>query len=141
AGARRGGEGGAGRAAAPGKAAAADAPAPAADASRPEDRVRREKAVELAVLVSRLAGQRAGLGERVAVEQLLDPLAHAEAAGLVLALDVVRAAHAARQLVAAPELLDLFFPAHTVPFSRNHSAPSLRPARAAGGRGGRAPEI
>src|SRR5262249_10729212 len=132
---------GVGRAATHGEVVAADDHAPAADASRPEDRVSREKAVELAVLVRRLAGQRAGLGERAAVEQLLDPLAHAEAAGLVLALDVVRAAHAARQLVAAPELLDLFFPAHTAPFSRNHSAPSLGPARAAGGPDGRAQEI
>src|SRR5262249_49734752 len=115
AGARRGGEGGAGRAAAHREVVAADDHAPTADASRPEDRVRREKAVELAVLVGRLAGQRAGLGERVPVEQLLDPLAHGEAAGLVLALDVVGAAHATRQLVAAAELLALFFPAHTGP--------------------------
>jgi len=68
-------------------------------------------------LVLRDAGQGARLVERAAIEQPLDALAHGEAAGLVLALDVLGAAHGARQLLAALELFDLGIPAHSSLFT------------------------
>ena len=46
------------------------------------------------------------------VEQGVDPLAHGELAGIVLALDLVGPAHLPRQRLAPAQFLDLGFPAH-----------------------------
>jgi len=54
--------------------------------------------------------------ERVPVEEAFDPLADREPAGLVLALDVLGAAHRARQLLAPLELFDLGIPIHFGPY-------------------------
>ena len=53
--------------------------------------------------------------EAVLVEQRVDALAHGEAAGIVLALDLVRPAHLPRERLAPPQLLDVGFPAHVLP--------------------------
>ena len=55
---------------------------------------------------------RADLVEAVRVEQRGDALAHRELAGIVLALDLVRPAHLARQRLAPAQFLDVAVPAH-----------------------------
>ena len=50
--------------------------------------------------------------EAAAVEQRLEALAHGEPAGVVLALDLLGAAHLAGQRLAPPELVDVALPTH-----------------------------
>ena len=59
-----------------------------------------------------LAGDGADLVEAAAIDQAVDALAHGEPAAVVLALDLVGAAHPPRQLLARAQLVELRLPAH-----------------------------
>ncbi len=52
--------------------------------------------------------------KRSRVEQFLDPFAHRELAAVMLALDIVRAAHPFRDLDPAANFFDFFLPRHTI---------------------------
>ena len=60
-------------------------------------------------------GDRADLVEAAGIEQGVDALAHGEPARVVLALDLLGAAHFAGERLAAAQLLDVVFPAHDAP--------------------------
>jgi acetyl-CoA carboxylase biotin carboxyl carrier protein len=49
------------------------------------------------------------------IEQAVDPFAHREPAGVVLALDLLGPAHLAGERLAAPQLFDIGFPAQIPP--------------------------
>jgi hypothetical protein len=75
--------------------------AAAVDAALPDHRVRGQEVDQLAVLaVLSPAGQGAGLMEGAGVEEPLDPLAHRQAPGGVLALHTLLAPHAPGELLA-----------------------------------------
>ncbi len=83
----------------------------------PDDHVRGHERLELAVLaVAADARQRARLVERAGVEQPLDPLAHGQLAGRVLALHARGAVGMRRGIagerLAAAQLLELGLPGH-----------------------------
>ncbi len=111
------------RAAAHGEIVAADHDRPAFDPPAPEHEIRGLERLKLAVVaILRAARERADLVKAAGIEQLLDPLAHREPAGIVLALDLVRPAHLARQGLAAAQFLDIGFPAHaSTPGRRDYS--------------------
>ena len=92
----------------------------AVDAAAAHDEVGRHEVGEVAgLVVLRLAGDGADLVERAGIEQALDALAHGELAAVMLALDLVGAAHAVRQLFAAAQVVDLGLPAHRSASQRN----------------------
>src|SRR5262249_21961247 len=83
------------------------------DAAAPEYEIGRLERRDLTLrAVLGAAGKRADLTEAAGIEQRLDALAHGEAAGIMLALDLVRPAHLARQRLTATQFLDVGFPAH-----------------------------
>ena len=65
--------------------------------------------------------------KRAGVEQALDALAHGEFAAVMLAFDIVGAAHRFREFDAAADFLDFLFPRHAilltdeVPHPLNHA--------------------
>jgi len=63
-------------------------------------------------ILARLAGDAADLAERVLVDQPVDALAHGEAPAVVLALHLVRPAHAPGEFLPAAQFLHLRFPRH-----------------------------
>ena len=66
----------------------------------------------LGLVVLGLAGDGADLVEAARVDQPVDALAHREPAAVVLALDLVGAAHLARHALARPQLVQFALPAH-----------------------------
>jgi len=86
---------------------------PAVDLAAPHHRVGRREIdqVVLAVILG-LAGDAADLAERALVDQPVDALAHREAATVVLALDLVGAAHALGHLLTAAQLVHFGLPGH-----------------------------
>ena len=83
--------------------------------------------VVLAVVLGH-AGDAADLAERLLVEQLLDALACGKAAAIVLAFHLVGAAHLARHLLAAAQLVHFRLPGHDGVSSRALAStiPSIR---------------
>lgn len=127
-----------GGAAAYGEVVAAHRHRPALDAAATTDEVRGLEVEQLAVpVVLRLAAQRADLVEAAGIEQLIDALPYRELAAVVLALDLVRPAHASAHRLAAAQLVDLRLPAHGAfpfpfigcPLSAARSRPSPRARR------------
>ena len=110
------------RAAAHREVIAADHDGAALDPSPPEDEVGGLERLDVFAIVAvlRAPRDRADLVEAAGIEQRIDALAHREAAGVVVALDLVRSAHAAGQLFAPAQFLDVGFPAH-----RPRSFPTL----------------
>ncbi len=107
---------GIGRPAAHGEIVAADHDRAAFDPAAPEHEIGGLKRLDLAVgAVFGPAGQRADLVEAAGIEQQVDPLAHGEAARIVLALDLVGPAHVPRERLAAAQFFDFGFPAHAPP--------------------------
>src|SRR3984893_2581152 len=111
-------DGGVSRAAADGEVVAANHDRPAVDAAAAHYEVGGDDALQLGPLVLRLAGQLADLVEAAGVEEGCDPFANGEPAGVVLALDLLSAAHGPRQPLAPPQLLELWLPGHPAITSR-----------------------
>jgi biotin carboxyl carrier protein len=114
---------GIGRTAAHGEIVTADHDRPALDPPAPEHEIGGPERLKLAIVaVLRASGECADLVKAAGIEQLLDPLAHREPPGIVLALDLVRPAHLARQGLTAAQFLDIGFPAHaSTPGRRDYS--------------------
>ncbi len=101
------------RAAAHGEIITADDNGTAVDAAAPHDEVAGKKFGHLTgFVVGRLAGDAADLVEGAGIEHLVDALAHREALVVVLALDLLRAAHLVGELLTRPKLVDFLLPAH-----------------------------
>ncbi len=73
---------------------------------------RREGGEAAALVVSGAAGQNADFVERARIEQTVDALADGQASGIVLPLDVGRAAHFSGEGFAASDLVEFGLPAH-----------------------------
>ena len=106
-------DGGVGRAAAHREVVAGDGDGPAVDLGAAHHGVGRHQVHKVvAAVIFGLAGDAADLAERVLVDQPVDALAHGEAPAVVLALHLVRAAHAPGELLAAAQLVHFRFPRH-----------------------------
>src|SRR5262249_17965556 len=82
------------------------------DPARAHHEIRGPDGDERAIFIGRDARQGARLVEGACIEKALDPLTHGEPAGLVLTLDVLGAAHLARERETARQLRDFRFPLH-----------------------------
>ncbi len=88
------------------------------DFAAPGHQIGGEKIRELArLVVFRLAGKRPHLVEGAGIEQPVDPLADVELALVVMAGELLGAAHLSGQRLAPAKLIDLRFPAHRFRFS------------------------
>ena len=106
-------DGGVGRAAAHREVVAGDGDVPAVDLGAAHHGIGRHQVEKVvAAVIFGLAGDAADLAERALVDQPVDALAHGEAPAVVLALHLVRAAHAPGELLAAAQLVHFRFPRH-----------------------------
>ena len=113
---RLGGDRGVGRAAADGEIVADDHDRPAVDQPAAEHAIRRRERGEVAGgIVLGLAGDGADLVEASRIDEERNALAHRQPATIVLALDLVGAAHLAREAFAAHQLIEFGLPVHAAP--------------------------
>ena len=88
----------------------------AVDLAAAEHAVRRRQVREFAVLVIfGRAGNRADLVEAFRIDQTVDALANGEPALVALPLDLVNAAHLARERFAPSEIVEFRLPVHSYP--------------------------
>src|SRR5690606_11665304 len=106
-----------GRAASHGEVVTADHHPPSSDGREAHHVIRRGKRLQLGAVVLSPTGQHAAFAERLGVNEALEALADGEAAVVVVALDAFLTAELVRQLLAALEFLDLWFPRHRRPLA------------------------